>query len=151
MTKRQVIIIPKVGGGYVASVPSLPGVQVEADDLDVLDMSIHMAANAWVKAAKEHGGKIPDEVGPITLNSLKTDDVEGVTPGMYMPCLVINFNFEYRSKEMFGTKSFEEAVEIAKQQYGMAVIVSGTTDDYVHGRPLAIYYAGKLITKESGE
>lgn len=48
------------GGGYLASVPSLPGCESDGETQEEALKNVHDAINAWVKTAQELNRKIPE-------------------------------------------------------------------------------------------
>jgi predicted RNase H-like HicB family nuclease len=69
MTQRRkamrytVILEQEADGGYVASVPALPGCVSQGDDREDVLANIHEAIELYVEDCKEAGDPVPTEAG----------------------------------------------------------------------------------------
>jgi len=67
---RQVLLIPDETGGYVATVPSLPGCISEGDTIDDALANIQEAIEVYIEVLIEDGDPIPDDVPPIVVRTV---------------------------------------------------------------------------------
>ncbi len=67
---RQVLLIPDETGGYVATVPSLPGCISEGDTIDDALANIQEAIEVYIEVLIEDGDPIPDDVLPIVVRTV---------------------------------------------------------------------------------
>ncbi|MEO6867346.1 MAG: type II toxin-antitoxin system HicB family antitoxin [Gaiellales bacterium] len=60
------IIRPDENGGFVASVPALPGCYTQGDTLDETRTNVHEAIRGYLKVLRDSGDPIPDDSEIIT-------------------------------------------------------------------------------------
>ena len=58
------IFEPAEEGGYVVSVPALPGCFTEGDTLEEAMYMVKDAISGYIASLKKHGDPIPEESGP---------------------------------------------------------------------------------------
>lgn len=66
MTSYTVIIRPDEGGGYVASVPALPGCYTQGETLEATRANVREAITGFIRVLRESGDPIPDDSQVIT-------------------------------------------------------------------------------------
>ncbi|MCB0878482.1 MAG: type II toxin-antitoxin system HicB family antitoxin [Thermoleophilia bacterium] len=66
MTSFTVIIRPDAEGGFVASVPSLPGCYTQGETLDETRANVQEAIRGYLKVLRDNGDPIPDDSQVIT-------------------------------------------------------------------------------------
>ena len=62
--KYTVIFEPAEEGGYVVSVPALPGCVTEGDTLEEAIEMVKDAISGYIASLKKHREPIPEETGP---------------------------------------------------------------------------------------
>lgn len=75
--KYTVIFEPAEEGGYVVSVPALPGCVTEGDTLEEAMEMVKDAISGYIASLKKHGEPIPVESGPSLMGVV---DVPMPTP-----------------------------------------------------------------------
>ena len=60
----EVVLIPEAGGGYVATVPALPGCASQGETRDEALAMIREAIELYLESLEAHGDPIP---GPIEI------------------------------------------------------------------------------------
>lgn len=78
--KYTAIFEPAEEGGYVVTVPSLPGCFTEGDSLEEAMEMVKDAISAYIVSLRKHGEPIPVEKGPALLGVI---DVPA--PAIWMP------------------------------------------------------------------
>lgn len=66
--KYTVIFEPAEEGGYVVSVPALPGCVTEGDTLEEAMEMVKDAISGYIASLKKHGEPIPMESGPSLMS-----------------------------------------------------------------------------------
>lgn len=66
--KYTVIFEPAEEGGYVVSVPALPGCVTEGDTLEEAMEMVKDAISGYLASLKKHGEPIPTESGPSLMS-----------------------------------------------------------------------------------
>jgi len=66
MSSFTVIICPDEDGGYVASVPVLPGCHTQGDTLEETRAHVKEAIDGYLKVLRSNGEPIPDDSQIIT-------------------------------------------------------------------------------------
>lgn len=66
--KYTVIFEPAEEGGYVVSVPALPGCVTEGDTLEEAMEMVKDAISGYIASLKKHGESIPVESGPSLMS-----------------------------------------------------------------------------------
>ena len=66
--KYTVIFEPAEEGGYVVSVPALPGCFTEGDTLEETMEMVKDAISGYIASLKKHNEPIPEEQGPSLIS-----------------------------------------------------------------------------------
>jgi predicted RNase H-like HicB family nuclease len=61
--RYTVILEQEPDGGYIASVPALPGCVSQGDDREEVLINIHEAIDLYVEDCREAGDPVPTEAG----------------------------------------------------------------------------------------
>lgn len=62
---------PAVKGGYIVSVPSLPGLVTEGDTLEEARAMVKDAIRGYIESLLQHGEEIPIESGTANLERIE--------------------------------------------------------------------------------
>jgi predicted RNase H-like HicB family nuclease len=71
-TPNPVVVQPlgaEDGGGFIATVPDLPGCMSDCETPEEAPANVQGAIDAWIKAAKDMGRKIPKPSAQLALAS----------------------------------------------------------------------------------
>jgi antitoxin HicB len=66
MSSFTVIIRPDEDGGFVATVPALPGCYTQGDTLEETRANVQQAIRGYLKVLRDNGDPIPDDSLIIT-------------------------------------------------------------------------------------
>ncbi|OGE33861.1 hypothetical protein A3C59_01960 [Candidatus Daviesbacteria bacterium RIFCSPHIGHO2_02_FULL_36_13] len=77
MLKYTVIFEPAEEGGYVVSVPALPGCVTEGDTFEEAMEMVKDAISGYIASLEKHGEQIPVESGPSVMSTV---DIPYPTP-----------------------------------------------------------------------
>ncbi len=72
MMTYMVVFEPAEEGGYVASVPSLPGCVSEGETFEQVKQNIHEAIEGYLEVLAAHGDDIPQESPERIISSITT-------------------------------------------------------------------------------
>ena len=68
------IFEPAEEGGYVVSVPTLPGCVTEGDTFEEASMMIKDAVEGYVQVLKEEGKEIPQEKSDVVISKVTVEN-----------------------------------------------------------------------------
>lgn len=68
--KYTVIFEPVEEGGYVVTVPALPGCVTEGDSLEQAMKMVKDAISGYISSLKKHNEYIPEERGPSLVSTI---------------------------------------------------------------------------------
>lgn len=74
-----VIFEPAEEGGYIVSVPSLPGCVTQGDTFEEATSMIKDAIQGYLSVLKEEGEEIPNENSQVVITKVTVDN-----PGLYL-------------------------------------------------------------------